>query len=187
MRTLVLTQCVHYPKRDLIRKLFQRDMVRVRIVVGPIFIEYLVVTGVGGILIVFPCIVRQKQNLDVRIRRVDCVQGLGPVQIHGLNGLAGDSRYEDLGLFLRLDRSVLRHGRNGKSNCGKDHDNGAYPKSFTNHPAYSFAPNLSTRRFLVSLIFSSRRASDVASQMNLRYGSVLEGRMLNHQSGNSTL
>ena len=35
--------------------------------------------------------------------------------------------------------------------------------------------------------FSSRSSLVVASQRNRRYGSVFEGLMLNHQSGNSTL
>lgn len=34
--------------------------------------------------------------------------------------------------------------------------------------------------------FSSRSSFDVASQRKRRYGSVFDGRILNHQSGNST-
>ena len=48
------------------------------------------------------------------------------------------------------------------------------------------APNCSVRIFLTIATFSSSNSFEVASQRNLRYGSVFEGRMLNHQSGNST-
>ena len=114
MRALVLTQCVDDPKSDLIGKFLQGNTVRIRIIMGPVLIEHLMVTRIGGVLVILPGVVRQKQDLDVRIRRVDCVQSLSPVQFHGLHGFPADSRDKDLSLFPGLDCGVLRHGRNRK-------------------------------------------------------------------------
>ena len=182
---------VDQPEGHLIGQSIERNPIGVHSVSVPVRREIVFLLELVAVLDVFPGIVAVEDDLDQRVGRVKRIYCPCIGRDHGLDGLQARSRDDEFrlcrgepgafnGVCLRL---LCIYGRRGQQqhHCqcfSKCHNSLLY--------FYTMASKRLMKSSFVSATFCRRSSSDEASQIKRRYGSVLDGRMLNHQSGNST-